>query len=154
MCWCFFCLCIYPGGVDDGCMETLLEEFLVRMSDEVGNSSLWTKGQEQQYNLYCGDVVVSVKWLEPGLLLNARLGELPKKNLESFFIEIMQANYLGMGTGRSVIGLDPAEKFLTLSHLIPYEVNYTLFKDTIEAFLNYHACWEEKIKKFIEEAGE
>ncbi|MCI5052810.1 MAG: type III secretion system chaperone [Simkaniaceae bacterium] len=136
-------------------METILEEHLSRLSEEMNNETLFAKEKEKDFKLFIDDeTIVHLHYLQPELLMNARLRHLPKKNLEAFFIYLMQANYLGQGTGRSVIGLEPSEKFLTLSHLIPYEMNYTLFKDAIESYLNHLTFWQSEIDRYIREAEE
>ena len=63
----------------------------------------------------------------------------------------MKANFLGQGTGGARIGVDPDDKFLTLSHGFPYEMNYQLFKESIEDFVNYVVYWREEIAKFEQE---
>ena len=61
----------------------------------------------------------------------------------------MRANFLGQGTGGARIGLDPNEKFLTLSCGFPYEMKYQDFKEKIEDFANYLLCWRAEIEKFL-----
>jgi hypothetical protein len=64
---------------------------------------------------------------------------------EDFYTHLMKANYLGLGTKDAVISLNPCEKFLTLSTLIAYEVNYKMFFDLLEDFVNYLFYWEKEI---------
>jgi hypothetical protein len=71
------------------------------------------------------------------------------KNVEDFYIYLSQANYLGQGTGNSVISIDPDEKFLTLSTLIAYEVNYKMFFDWVEEFVNYLSYWKKEVNNKI-----
>lgn len=66
---------------------------------------------------------------------------------EAFFIYLMKANFLGQGTGGSIIAVDPDEKFLTLSLIIPYEVNYRIFRDKLEDFINYLEFWKAELKR-------
>lgn len=67
------------------------------------------------------------------------------QNSEDFYMYLMKANYLGQGTGDSIISIDPSEKFLTLSSLISYEVNYKMFRDLLEDFVNYLFFWKKEI---------
>lgn len=93
------------------------------------------------------DVSVSITDLSPGCLLRSVLGPIPETNREELFTYVMKANFLGQGTGEQTIGIDPEEKFLTLSRIIPYEINYPKFKEILEEFVNYLLYWKEEIRK-------
>lgn len=86
--------------------------------------------------------------LDPGLLLHASLGTNILGSREAFYSHLMHANFLGQGTGKSIIGMDPTEKYLTLSYIFPYEVDYTIFKGMFEDFLNYRTYWEEYVQNY------
>ncbi len=90
---------------------------------------------------------VTIRELKPGAHFHATIGNLPGGNREDLFMYLMQANYLGQGTGGSVIGLDPSENFLTLSLSIVYEMNYRIFKDKLEEFFNYLSYWREELNR-------
>jgi len=63
----------------------------------------------------------------------------------------MHANLLGQGTGGAALGWEEDENLLTLSLAIPYEINYTEFKQNVEEFANFTAYWKEELKQFKEE---
>ena len=44
--------------------------------------------------------------------------------------------------------LDPDEKYLTLSYPIHYEVNYRIFYDKLEDFVNYLSFWRYEIQNY------
>lgn len=91
---------------------------------------------------------VWVRETPEGILLESTLAPMPEiRDKESLFIYLMKANLFGQGTGGTVIGLDGNEKNLTLSQLLPYEVNYALFRDKLEAFINYLEFWQGEIEK-------
>ncbi|NGX51532.1 MAG: hypothetical protein K1060chlam2_01401 [Chlamydiae bacterium] len=93
---------------------------------------------------------ISVRELEPGLFLSAKIMELPKEgNKESLYIYLMKANLVGQGTGGAAIGIDSSEKYLTLSQTLPFEVNYKLFHETLEDFLNYIDYWKEEVPTLL-----
>ena len=94
------------------------------------------------------DVEVALKDLEPGVGLQAQICPCPKMKREEIFIYLMRANLLGQGTGGSRIGMDPDEKFLTLSLGLPYEMNYKMFKESFEDFVNYLIYWRDIVAKF------
>lgn len=78
----------------------------------------------------------------------ARVANCPTLKREDLFIYLMRANLLGQGTGGSRIGLDANEKVLTLSLGLPYEMNYKIFKERFEDFVNFILYWREEIAKF------
>lgn len=86
--------------------------------------------------------------LTPGVSISSHIIPCPTKNREDFFIWIMRANLLGQGTGKCRIGLDSNEKLLTLSLGLPYEMNYTTFREKVEDFINYVLYWREEIAQF------
>jgi hypothetical protein len=94
------------------------------------------------------NVEVTLKDLEPGVGLQAQICPSPKMKKEEIFIYLMRANLLGQGTGGSRIGMDQDEKFLTLSLGLPYEMNYKIFKETLEDFVNYLIYWRDIVAKF------
>jgi len=66
---------------------------------------------------------------------------------EDFYSFLMKANYLGQGTSGGALSLNPDEKSLTLSMLIAYEINYKMFFDLLEDFVNYLFFWEKEISR-------
>ena len=94
-------------------------------------------------------------WFEEGpqgIYITTQICHFNEKELinpEDFYMYISKANYLGQGTGDSIISIHPDEKFLTLSTLIAYEVNYKMFRDLIEDFVNYLAFWQKEINKKV-----
>ena len=93
---------------------------------------------------------ISIKELEPGVFFSAKIMELPKEgNKEALYIYLMKANLLGQGTGGGAIGIDASEKYLTLSQTLPFEVNYEVFHDTLEDFLNFIDYWKEEVPKYL-----
>jgi len=98
------------------------------------------------------DLEVKIFDLEPGFYFHANIIQLPNEKKEDLFIYLMRANLLGQGTNRSRIGLDMEEKFLTLSYLIDYEVNYVEFKEKLEDFTNYINYWKKEIIMHVEKA--
>ncbi len=97
------------------------------------------------------DVEVALKDLDPGVAMQGQICVCPRARREELFIHLMRANLLGQGTGGSRIGIDPDEKFLTLSLGLPYEMNYKIFKESLEDFVNYLIYWREEIAKFEKE---
>ena len=68
---------------------------------------------------------------------------------EDFYIFTGKANH-PFAPGDATISLSPDEKFLTLSMLIDYEVNYKMFLDLLEDFVNAVSYWEKELKTKLE----
>jgi hypothetical protein len=99
-----------------------------------------------------GDVSIGIKNLEQGSYFYSQLSPVPSQKKEELYIKLMQANFLGQGTGTSTIALTEDESFLTLSLALPYEINYLSFKETIEDFANFVEYWKKEIAKHQFEA--
>ncbi|GAB4185564.1 MAG: hypothetical protein Tsb0015_02570 [Simkaniaceae bacterium] len=129
----------------------MLEKIL---SDLYQEFQLGTPPEKNEKGIYqvslTKQLQITITKLDPGYYFLAKLGHPPKERTEEFYIYMMRANFLGQGTGKSVIGLDAEEKDLTLAFTIPYEVNYLEFKEKLEDFVNYTEYWREEIKKFKE----
>lgn len=93
------------------------------------------------------DIQIDLKDLDPGVAMLSVMCDVPQKKREDLFIYLMRANLLGQGTGGSRIGMDGQEKSLTLSLGLPYEMNYTAFRESLEDFANYLVFWREEITK-------
>lgn len=91
---------------------------------------------------------VWVKELNPGAVLKTYISPLSLDlEKETLFTYLMKANYIGQGTGGAIIALDPEEKLLTLSLILPYEVNYRIFRDKLEEFINYLEFWKFELER-------
>lgn len=114
------------------------------------NLAIPIKDKDKSYTIKINEELEIKIWdLQPGFYFHSIIIECPKENKEDLFTYLMKANLLGQGTGRSRIGLDKEEKFLTLSHHIAYEIIYTEFKERLEDFANYILYWRKEIEQFI-----
>lgn len=129
----------------------MLRDFLQRLCGELAISAPKLSDKKTYFFRLTKDVEVALKNLDPGVAMQAQIGPFPNGNLEKFFIYLMRANLLGQGTGGSRIGIDQNEKFLTLSLGLPYEMNYNIFKETLEDFVNYLIYWRGVVTKFEKE---
>lgn len=128
----------------------MLQDFLEKLCKELAIATPKLNDQKH-YLLKVTDVPLAIKDLNPGIAIHAHICEAPKKKKEELFMLLMRANLLGQGTGSTRIGLDPNEKFLTLSLGLPYELNYQTFRESIEDFVNYLIYWQEVVAKFESE---
>ncbi len=127
----------------------MLEQLLQKLIDEMELGEIPTRDEQGAYQLkLSSEMHVRIKELEPGIFFHSLLGELQVPKREELMIYLMKANFLGQGTGGSVIGLDENEKFLTLSLVLPYDMNYKSFRDSLEDFANYVDYWKEELVRF------
>jgi len=86
------------------------------------------------------------KDLNPGFSCKSRIAPLPQEGtLEDLYILCMRANFLGQGTKGAVIALDDALQHFLLILSVTEELNYRIFKETVEDFVNYLNYWKKRI---------
>jgi len=84
---------------------------------------------------------------DKGTHLSAPFAKFQPKHADTLLTKMMEANFLGQGTGGGVLGMKEDESFLTLSLDLPYEVNYTSFKEAVGEFVNYLEYWKTEAAK-------
>lgn len=132
-----------------------LQDHIHTLCEELDIHPKPTVNEKLQYKLILGsDIELLIQEFDNHAFVSSKIQKCPLEKKEELFIQLMEANLLGQGTGNSAIGLDPEEKFLTLSLILPYELNYTLFKETVEDFVNYLFFWREKIDTFEQQNKE
>ena len=93
------------------------------------------------------------KELQTGFTCKSLIAEIPKENpLEDLYILLMRANFLGQGTKNGAIAIDENVKNIIFTMSVPEDLQYRLFKDKVEEFVNYLNYWkkcitDEKYKK-------
>ena len=132
-------------------LEILLKTLTAELSIE---TPLKIDGQKFYVFSLNPDLEIKVKELDPGLVFHGRIGPCPKVKKEELFTYLMKANFLGQGTGGGCIGLDENENFLTLSCVLPYDMNYKVFRDALEDFVNYIDYWKTELIRHIKRAEE
>lgn len=128
----------------------MIEEKLGELTQDLGVAPAEKNEEAQTFGLVIGDVSIDFQDVKDGCVMSSTLMPLPNKKREVLFGYLMHANFLGQGTGGGCIGIDPDEKFLTLSLSIPYEVNYQVFKESVEDFLNFIDYWKGEISSLLE----
>ena len=120
-------------------LVTDLEKQKILSSSKKGEGELW------ELSLLSGEDVLA-KELSNGCFLKKNLCPIKGLENEELFSLLLEANFLGQGTGSSFIGLDETESHLFLSMYIPYPTTAPLFQDKLEEFFNYLSYWEEMLK--------
>lgn len=129
----------------------MLEEYVIRLLEEL---HLPAPSQEDGiiFSLEISDQwKLSLKSLHPGILITATICPIPQGGKENLFSHLLQANFLGQGTGGGSIGVDSTERFLTFSKRLYQDVNYQGFKEVVEDFVNYLQYWQREVATFQKE---
>ncbi len=133
----------------------MLEELLNRLVEDLQIPPLDPKDKNSCYYLsLTDDLEITIQSLKGGYAFFSKVALVPTQKKEEMFLYFMSANLLGQGTGDQVLGIDPEEKFLTLSCVIPYEMNYKEFREKIEDFANYLSYWRTEAAKRVKDAQE
>ncbi len=124
-----------------------LEKALEILSKELQLVAIPQKNKEGIYHLKLfEDAEVHISELNPGAYFFSKIGPLSQENRkEVLYIYLMKANLMGQGTGGAAIGIDSNETYLTLGQGIPFEFNYSVFKESLEDFVNYLVFWQAEI---------
>jgi hypothetical protein len=129
----------------------MLEENLTKLASDLELPPLAPKDKQSLYTLPLSeDLVISIREIGEGVAFFSNVAPLAFQKKEEAFTYLMKGNLLGQGTGDQALGLDPEEKNLTLSCIIPYDMDYGEFKERIEDFVNYLDYWREEVKKMQE----
>jgi hypothetical protein len=126
----------------------ILKEMLEQLAGELKIETPKINKQKKFTLKINSQLILSLTELAPGFAIYCPICPLPKDQREDLLIHLMQANFLGQGTGGARIGLDADEKLLTLSHGFPYEMNYRPFKERVEDFANFAAYWRDVVEKY------
>lgn len=126
----------------------MIESFLKKLSEELSLPPPKVEGKELISFSLNDSIKLNLRDLKPGLSMEAFLLPCPQILREELFSYLMEANLLGHGTGGARIALDSEEKNLTLLIGLPYELNYQLFRETFEDFVNHLIFWRNEIEKF------
>lgn len=84
------------------------------------------------------------------IILHAKIAKIPPEMREHlpFWLYLMRANFLGQGVKGTTLGSDLGLEWVTLSLVITYDINYIIFKERLEEFLNVQDYWNVEIKNF------
>ena len=125
----------------------MIEKHLTQLFEEMELGAVPPFDKDGIADILLASFPMQITKTDHGAHFVASIASLPTKEKEAFLLKVMEANFLGQGTGGGVIGLRDDESFLTLSLDLPYEVNYTSFKEAIEEFINYLEYWKTEAAK-------
>lgn len=67
---------------------------------------------------------------------------------EDLYLFLLKANFLGKGTRDCALGINAEESHVTLRFTMHNEIDYEIFKQSLEEFLNMQNYWSDKLKSF------
>lgn len=126
-----------------------LEEHLQKLAEF---DLTFTKKEHNLYLLNYHGLPFKLVLKGKDLYLKTTVTACPEKQREALFSLLMRANLLGQSTYGNALGLEPGEKFLTLTGHLPYEITYKDLKEKLEFFLGARELWEQEIKTFLAKA--
>jgi Tir chaperone family protein CesT len=133
----------------------MLEQLLKTLNEELKLETPPKIDKERFYTFLINPhLEIKVKEHDAGTILLAKIGPCPQVKKEKLFSHLMKANFLGQGTGGSSIGLEENENSLTLSSILPYDMNYKMFRDALEDFVNYIEYWKAQLLRHQKDAEE
>lgn len=94
-------------------------------------------------------LTINISPLANGVSLQCNFAPLPQSASEELFLRLLIGNLFGQGTKGAVIGLNDEKKQLTLIQDIPYNIDYEVFRDTLEDFMNTVDFWREESHNYI-----
>ena len=129
----------------------MLEHLITEICEKLSLPLNLEKDKEGYYTFTLNpEISLSLKELQPGFFIRAKLGPAPEGSHEELYIHLMKANYLGQGTAGAFIGMDEKAENFTLTKACRHETTYKEFKDLLEVYINYYEYWKVKIAKYNE----
>ena len=126
----------------------MLEQHLRRLVEDLELDEIPIKNPAGVYPLkLTANLEISIRENDPGVSFYTSVGSLPTTKREELFIHLMKGNFLGQGTGGGSLAIDENEKSLTLSLVLPYDMNFKTFKEALEDFVNFVDYWKEELKR-------
>lgn len=126
----------------------VLQTYIEQLSQELQLPEIPVSNDQHVYSFIVVGFQIEMWEGEKEIYFFAAVARLPNHNREEFLTYVMKANFLGQGTGGSVLGIKEDESSLTLSKSLPYETPYRDFKDLIENFVNYLEFWTKEIHQY------
>ena len=85
------------------------------------------------------------------VVMTAEIGDLPDEGFETFAHILMDANFLRLGTGGAVIGIDPNMETCCLRRRDPLaSLDGKAYAEIVETFLNVLEAWQRRLDAYPE----
>jgi len=123
-----------------------MKEILDELAQKVGLTIRGVKDKKGSFDVWVNpEVKVRLDALEPGMQLSADIGNIPQEKKEELLMHVMEANFLGQGTGGSILGVSKDEKKFTLRFVKPFEILPQELHDHLESFVNHLLYWRKTV---------
>lgn len=138
-------------------MKISIELYLKRLSSDLKIEGLYATVEPKHFQISISGIEkISIHELENEIQISSHVGNLIENlDEEKTYSYLLYANFLGQGTGRSVLGIHPDDKKIILSQVIFFDIDYQNFKEIVEEYINYvdylKGHLEEKIPTFLKE---
>ena len=122
-----------------------MKEILDELANEAGLTIRDVKDQKGSFDVWVNpEVKVRLDVLEPGMQLSAAIGNISQEKKEELFMHVMEANFLGQGTGGNILGVSKDEKKFILRFVKPFEILKQDLHDDLESFVNHLLYWRDQ----------
>lgn len=120
-------------------MKISVDQYLVRLSNDLKYPDLFTTLSFRNYKLHIPDFeVIEITQTDEVILMSSPVGKLIENlDEDKVLAYLLNANYLGQGTGKSFLALHHDNVTIVLSQTIFLEIDYLDFKERVEQMLNY-----------------
>ena len=132
----------------------MLERLLIELN-ETFDFPFTEKDKDGFYGLTVEKYRLKLLPLDPGFYVTCTLAPVPVpeklEDPEVFYSHLIQANYLGQGTGGNTLSISENGKEFHLSRFYPYETHYNTFEELLERFVNFAEYWQDYIVKQVKQ---
>lgn len=128
---------------------TAIEQLVSKLSDELSMDCPDVK--DGAYSFYFdGELELKVSpYQSDGYQFFSPIACVDQELSESSLSDMLTANLFGQLTGKSILGLDPSKKTLTLRQESLNTLSFQSFYNDFEDFLNYVEFWKNQSKELI-----
>ena len=129
-----------------------LKEFIAELATKAGVEGL-EPDEEGAYNLLIDGMQVSFRETPEGgsAYFFATVGDLPTAAGEAFYRMLLEAMYLGRGTGEASLSIDGERKLVCLHRIVILEgLDHAGFSKALEAFVNTLEVWGKTVADYRE----
>jgi hypothetical protein len=122
------------------------KDLIISLCDELGFA--WSEEGERSLLRITvpPSIEIEVELGERGGEMRVLLAPLPEEGREVVLSHLMQANYLGQGTGGGVLGIAEESGTITFSRRLQRDIGSKELQERIEEFVNYAEYWREQLE--------
>jgi len=124
----------------------MLDEFMKQYAEELELEEPFEPAMPGEYHLFVNDdTAIIINEADSAINLSVIVADLPNKEHEALYQELLAANLFGTGTFNAVLGINENTHKITLTRFAETPLNYKTFSDILEDFINAYDYWSEEI---------